>query len=62
MEADKRLELTGKIVDVATQEYGIALADIVIDPLAMPIGADTSTAVVDASRRCAASATSSAST
>ena len=42
MEADKRLELTEKIIRVATQEYGIAAADIVIDPLAMPIGADTS--------------------
>jgi len=42
MEADKRLELTAKIVRVATEEYGIAAADIVIDPLAMPIGADTS--------------------
>jgi 5-methyltetrahydrofolate--homocysteine methyltransferase len=41
MEADKRLELTAKIVRVATEEYGIAAADIVIDPLAMPIGADT---------------------
>ena len=41
MEADKRLELTAKIIRVATQEYGIAAADIVIDPLAMPIGADT---------------------
>ena len=41
MEADKRLALTGKIIDVATTEYGIAAADIVIDPLAMPIGADT---------------------
>ncbi len=42
MEADKRLELTRKIIEVATTEYGIAAADIVIDPLAMPIGADTS--------------------
>jgi 5-methyltetrahydrofolate--homocysteine methyltransferase len=41
MQADKRVELTRKIIDVATQEYGIAAADIVIDPLAMPIGADT---------------------
>jgi 5-methyltetrahydrofolate--homocysteine methyltransferase len=41
MQADKRLQLTRKIHDVATQEYGIAAADIVIDPLAMPIGADT---------------------
>jgi 5-methyltetrahydrofolate--homocysteine methyltransferase len=42
MEADRRLELVQHIVDVATTEYGIAKADIVIDPLAMPIGADTS--------------------
>lgn len=42
MEADKRIELTAKIVRVATQEYGIAIDDIVIDPLAMPIGADGS--------------------
>ncbi len=40
MEADKRVVLTEKIVRVATQEYGIAIEDIVIDPLAMPIGAD----------------------
>jgi 5-methyltetrahydrofolate--homocysteine methyltransferase len=46
MEADKRLVLTEKIVRVATQEYGIDAADIVIDPLAMPIGADTSTSLV----------------
>jgi 5-methyltetrahydrofolate--homocysteine methyltransferase len=45
MEAEKRIELVEKIVRVATQEYGIALSDIVIDPLAMPIGADTATAV-----------------
>ena len=42
MESDKRLELVSKIVKVATTEYGIAIEDIVIDPLAMPIGADTS--------------------
>jgi 5-methyltetrahydrofolate--homocysteine methyltransferase len=42
MESDKRLDLVAKIVRVATQEYGIAIEDIVIDPLAMPIGADTS--------------------
>jgi 5-methyltetrahydrofolate--homocysteine methyltransferase len=41
MEHQKRLELTEKIVRVATQEYGIAIDDIVIDPLAMPIGADS---------------------
>ena len=44
MESARRLELVGHIVEVATKEYGIAKADIVIDPLAMPIGADTSTA------------------
>jgi 5-methyltetrahydrofolate--homocysteine methyltransferase len=42
MEADKRLELTAKIVRIATEEYGVAIDDIVIDPLAMPIGADQS--------------------
>ena len=45
MEPEKRLELVAKIVRVATQEYGIAQADIVIDPLAMPIGADQSVAL-----------------
>ncbi len=44
MEADRRLELVQHVVDVATKEYGIAKADIVIDPLAMPIGADTTNA------------------
>jgi 5-methyltetrahydrofolate--homocysteine methyltransferase len=38
--ADQRLEITGKIVKVATEEYGIAIEDIVIDPLAMTVGAD----------------------
>ena len=42
MQADKRIDLTRKIIEVATKEYGISAADIVIDPLAMPIGADTS--------------------
>ena len=41
-EPERRLELARKVVDVATNHYGIALKDIVIDPLAMPIGADTS--------------------
>jgi 5-methyltetrahydrofolate--homocysteine methyltransferase len=41
MESGKRLDLVAKIVEVATTEYGIAIDDIVIDPLAMPIGADT---------------------
>ena len=38
----RRLELARKIVEVATGTYGIPLEDIVIDPLAMPVGADTS--------------------
>jgi len=46
MEADKRLHLTEKIVRVATEEYGLEASDIVIDPLAMPIGADTTTTLV----------------
>jgi 5-methyltetrahydrofolate--homocysteine methyltransferase len=46
MEADKRLALTEKIIRVATGEYGLDAADIMIDPLAMPIGADTTTSVV----------------
>lgn len=46
MEWEKRLDLVGKIVRVATEEYGIDKADIVIDPLAMPIGADTGNSLV----------------
>jgi 5-methyltetrahydrofolate--homocysteine methyltransferase len=38
----KRVELTRKVIDVATGRYGIPIEDIVIDPLAMPVGADTS--------------------
>jgi 5-methyltetrahydrofolate--homocysteine methyltransferase len=45
MEPEKRLALVQKIIDVATQEYGIAMHDILIDPLAMPIGADTASGV-----------------
>jgi 5-methyltetrahydrofolate--homocysteine methyltransferase len=37
----KRLEITRRIIDVAVDSYGIPLEDIVIDPLAMPVGADT---------------------
>jgi 5-methyltetrahydrofolate--homocysteine methyltransferase len=40
-EPERRLELTKVIVDYATTEYGIPIEDIVIDPLAMPIGADS---------------------
>ncbi|HEX5995934.1 MAG TPA: dihydropteroate synthase [Jiangellales bacterium] len=38
----RRLELARKVVDVATGRYGIPIEDVVIDPLAMPVGADTS--------------------
>jgi 5-methyltetrahydrofolate--homocysteine methyltransferase len=41
-EPARRLELASKIVDVATGKYGIPIEDIVFDPLAMPVGADTS--------------------
>jgi 5-methyltetrahydrofolate--homocysteine methyltransferase len=41
----RRVELARKIIGVATDRYGIPIEDIVIDPLAMPVGADTSVAV-----------------
>ncbi len=41
----RRLELTQRIVEYATTKYGIPIEDIVIDPLAMPIGADSSMVV-----------------
>jgi 5-methyltetrahydrofolate--homocysteine methyltransferase len=44
-EPHRRADLARKIIDVATSRYGIAIEDIVIDPLAMPVGADTSTVV-----------------
>jgi 5-methyltetrahydrofolate--homocysteine methyltransferase len=37
----KRLEITRKIIDIACGTYEIPLSDIVIDPLAMPVGADS---------------------
>ena len=37
----RRVELARKVIDVATGRYGIAIEDIVIDPLAMTVGADT---------------------
>ena len=37
----RRLELARKLIAVATDTYKIPLEDIVIDPLAMPVGADT---------------------
>jgi 5-methyltetrahydrofolate--homocysteine methyltransferase len=44
-EPERRLELASKIIDVATSRYGIPIEDIVIDPLAMPVGADTEAVV-----------------
>jgi 5-methyltetrahydrofolate--homocysteine methyltransferase len=41
----RRLELTQKIVDYATTKYRIPIEDIIIDPLAMPIGADSTMVV-----------------
>jgi 5-methyltetrahydrofolate--homocysteine methyltransferase len=40
-EPARRLELTRKLIRTATEKYKIDIADIVIDPLAMPVGADT---------------------
>ncbi len=37
----KRLQITRKIIDIACGTYEIPLSDIVIDPLAMPVGADS---------------------
>ncbi|HLK01673.1 MAG TPA: dihydropteroate synthase [Streptosporangiaceae bacterium] len=39
-EPNRRLDLTRKLIHTATEKYGIAIEDIVIDPLAMPVGAD----------------------
>jgi 5-methyltetrahydrofolate--homocysteine methyltransferase len=37
----RRVELARKLIHIATERYKIAVEDIVIDPLAMPVGADT---------------------
>jgi len=44
-EPRRRLDLARKIIDTATGRYGIPVEDVLIDPLAMPIGADTSVVV-----------------
>jgi 5-methyltetrahydrofolate--homocysteine methyltransferase len=44
--AQERVELTGKVVRVATEQYGIPVEDIVIDPLAMTVGADPEAVVI----------------
>jgi 5-methyltetrahydrofolate--homocysteine methyltransferase len=40
-EPERRLELARKLIRTATDSYRIPLEDIVLDPLAMPAGADT---------------------
>ena len=40
-EPARRLELVRKLIGTATEKYKIGVEDIVIDPLAMPVGADT---------------------
>jgi 5-methyltetrahydrofolate--homocysteine methyltransferase len=40
-EPERRLELARKLVRTATEQYKIPGSDIVLDPLAMPAGADT---------------------
>jgi 5-methyltetrahydrofolate--homocysteine methyltransferase len=44
-EPAERLQLTRKLIRVATDTYKIPIEDIVIDPLAMPVGADTQHAI-----------------
>ena len=44
-EPERRLELASKIIEMATGKYGIPIEDVLIDPLAMPVGADTSVVV-----------------
>ncbi len=40
-EPERRLELARKLIRVATDTYKVPVEDLVIDPLAMPVGADT---------------------
>ncbi|MGH3190630.1 MAG: dihydropteroate synthase [Streptosporangiaceae bacterium] len=40
-EPQRRVELARKLIGVATEQYKIPIEDILIDPLAMPVGADT---------------------
>jgi 5-methyltetrahydrofolate--homocysteine methyltransferase len=40
-EPARRVDLARKLIHIATTKYQIAIEDIVIDPLAMPVGADT---------------------
>ena len=40
-EPARRVDLARKLIHIATERYKIPVEDIVIDPLAMPVGADT---------------------
>jgi 5-methyltetrahydrofolate--homocysteine methyltransferase len=40
-EPARRVDLARKLIHIATEKYKIGIEDIVIDPLAMPVGADT---------------------
>jgi 5-methyltetrahydrofolate--homocysteine methyltransferase len=44
--ADERLDVCARLVDIVHGEYGIPLEDIVIDPLAMTVGADPQAVVI----------------
>ncbi len=43
--AEERLEICARLVDIVHGEYEIPLADLVIDPLAMTVGADPAAVV-----------------
>lgn len=42
---DERLDVCARLVEIAHGEHGIPLEDIVIDPLAMPVGAEPQSVV-----------------
>ena len=44
--ADERLEVVRRLVDIVHGRYGIPMEDIVIDPLAMTVGADPQAVVI----------------
>lgn len=45
MTADERLDVCARLVEIVHGEHGIPLEDIVIDPLAMPVGAEPQSVV-----------------
>jgi len=44
--AEERLEVCARLVQIVHGEFGIPMEDIVIDPLAMPVGAEPQSVVV----------------